>query len=76
MWVRGLASDMVTQYLRSRFEGFGVVKNRHASGAGRSPEWNSPEIVGILAAMSSILGHLYRHGLSLTEEKGVANFRG
>src|SRR6266487_4583765 len=40
-------------------KGFGAVKIAMLVAPGRSPEWNSPEIVGILAAMSSILGHLY-----------------
>src|SRR5712691_7252771 len=40
-------------------KGFGAVKISILTAPGQPPEWNSPEIVGILAAMSSILGHLY-----------------
>ena len=38
-------------------KGFGAVKVSMLMATGRPPEWNSSEIVGILAAMSSILGH-------------------
>src|SRR6187549_2371362 len=40
-------------------KGFGAVKISMIVAPGRPPEWNSPEIFGILAAMLSVLGHLY-----------------
>src|SRR5262247_3543560 len=40
-------------------KGFGAVKISMLMAPGRPPEWNSPEIFGILAAISSVLGHLY-----------------
>src|SRR5438094_2437810 len=40
-------------------KGFGAVNISMLMALGRPPEWNSSVIVGILAAMSSILGHLY-----------------
>ena len=52
-------------------KGFGAVKISMLM-----PEWNSPEIVGILAAMSSILGHLYPPWLTFKGGKGVATSAG
>src|SRR5262245_54491404 len=40
-------------------KGFGAVKISMLIAPGSPPEWNSPEIFGILAAISSVLGHLY-----------------
>ena len=40
-------------------KGFGAVMISMLIAPGRPPEWNSPEIFGILAAMFSVLGHLY-----------------
>lgn len=57
-------------------KGFGAVKIAMLVAPGRSPEWNSPEIVGILAAMSSILGHLYPPWLKFNGGKGVATSAG
>src|SRR3977135_665346 len=57
-------------------KGFGAVKVAMLVAPGRSPEWNSPEIVGILAAMSSILGHLYPPWLKFKGGKGVATSAG
>src|SRR5205809_3022006 len=57
-------------------KGFGAVKIAMLVAAGRPPEWNSPEIVGILAAMSSILGHLYPPWLKFNGGKGVATSAG
>src|SRR5439155_25873340 len=58
-------------------KGFGAVKIAMlVAPAGRSPEWSSPEIVGILAAMSSILGHLYPPWLKFKGGKGVATSAG
>jgi len=57
-------------------KGFGAVKIAMLVAPGRLPEWNSPEIVGILAAMSSILGHLYPPWLKFNGGKGVATSAG
>ena len=57
-------------------KGFGAVKISMLMAPGRPPEWNSSEIVGILAAMSSILGHLYPPWLKFKGGKGVATSAG
>ena len=53
-------------------KGFSAVKISMVMAPGRPPEWNSPEIFGILAAMSSFLGHLYPIFLNFKGGKGVA----
>jgi acyl phosphate:glycerol-3-phosphate acyltransferase len=57
-------------------KGFGAVKISMLMGSGQLPEWNSPEMVGVLAAMSSILGHLYPPWLKFKGGKGVATSAG
>ena len=57
-------------------KGFGAVMISILIAPGRSPEWNSPEIFGILAAMSSVLGHLYPPWLRFKGGKGVATSAG
>jgi acyl phosphate:glycerol-3-phosphate acyltransferase len=57
-------------------KGFGAVKISMLMAPGRPPEWNSPEIFGILAAMSSVLGHLYPPWLTFKGGKGVATSAG
>jgi acyl phosphate:glycerol-3-phosphate acyltransferase len=57
-------------------KGFGAVKISMLLAPGRPPEWNSPEIFGILAAMSSVLGHLYPPWLKFKGGKGVATSAG
>ena len=57
-------------------KGFGAVKVSMLVAPGRPPEWNSPEIFGILAAMSSVLGHLYPPWLKFEGGKGVATSAG
>ena len=57
-------------------KGFGAVKISMLMAAGHPPEWNSPEIYGILAAMSSVLGHLYPPWLKFEGGKGVATSAG
>jgi glycerol-3-phosphate acyltransferase PlsY len=57
-------------------KGFGAVKIAMLTAPGRSPAWNSPEIFGILAAMSSVLGHLYPPWLTFKGGKGVATSAG
>ena len=57
-------------------KGFGAVKISMLIAPGRPPEWNSPEIFGILSAMSSVLGHLYPPWLKFQGGKGVATSAG
>src|SRR5262245_53840682 len=57
-------------------KGFGAVKISMLLAPGRPPEWNSPEIIGILAALSSVLGHLYPPWLKFQGGKGVATSAG
>jgi glycerol-3-phosphate acyltransferase PlsY len=57
-------------------KGFGAVKISMLMAPGRPPEWNSPEIFGILAAISSVLGHLYPPWLKFKGGKGVATSAG
>ena len=57
-------------------KGFSAVKISMVMAPGRPPEWNSPEIFGILAAMSSFLGHLYPPWLEFKGGKGVATSAG
>ncbi len=57
-------------------KGFGAVKIAMLMAHGRPTELNSPEIFGILAAMSSVLGHLYPPWLKFKGGKGVATSAG
>lgn len=57
-------------------KGFGAVKISMLLAPGRPPQWNSPEIFGILAAISSVLGHLYPPWLKFKGGKGVATSAG
>jgi len=57
-------------------KGFGAVKISMLIALGWLPEWNSPEIFGILAALSSVLGHLYPPWLKFNGGKGVATSAG
>ena len=57
-------------------KGFGAVLIAMLIAPGRPPEWNSPEIFGILAAMSSVLGHMYPPWLKFKGGKGVATSAG
>jgi len=57
-------------------KGFGAVKISMLAAPGRPPDWNSPEIFGILAAVSSVLGHLYPPWLKFNGGKGVATSAG
>src|SRR6185295_5089859 len=57
-------------------KGFGAVMISMLLAPGRPPEWNSPETFGILAAMSSVLGHLYPPWLKCNGGKGVATSAG
>jgi len=57
-------------------KGFAAVKISMLMAPGPPPEWNSPEIFGILVAMSSVLGHLYPPWLKFNGGKGVATSAG
>ena len=57
-------------------KGFGAVKIAMLIAPGRPPEWNSPELFGILAAMASVFGHLYPPWLKFKGGKGVATSAG
>lgn len=57
-------------------KGFGAVKISMLLAPGRPPQWNSPEIFGILAAIFSVLGHLYPPWLKFKGGKGVATSAG
>lgn len=57
-------------------KGFGAVKISMLLAPGRPPDWNSPEIFGILAAVCSVLGHLYSPWLKFKGGKGVATSAG
>ena len=57
-------------------KGFAAVKIAMLMAPGRPPEWNSPQMFGILAAVSSVLGHLYPPWLKFKGGKGVATAAG
>lgn len=57
-------------------KGFGAVMMSKLIAPGQPSEWNSPEILGILAAMSSVFGHLYPPWLKFKGGKGVATSAG
>ena len=57
-------------------KGFAAVMISMLVAPGQPPAWNSPEIFGILAAMSSVLGHLYPPWLKFKGGKGVATSAG
>jgi acyl phosphate:glycerol-3-phosphate acyltransferase len=57
-------------------KGFSAVKISMLVAPGRAPEWNSPEIVGMLAALLSVLGHVFPPWLKFKGGKGVATSAG
>jgi acyl phosphate:glycerol-3-phosphate acyltransferase len=57
-------------------KGFWAVKISMLVAPGQPPEWNSPQIFGMLAAMSCVLGHLYPPWLQFKGGKGVATSAG
>lgn len=57
-------------------KGFGAVRISMLMATGPLPEWNSPEIFGIAAAMSCVIGHLYPPWLKFKGGKGVATAAG
>ena len=57
-------------------KGFGAVILSMGMAPGQPSAWNSPEIFGVLAAISSVLGHLYPPWLKFKGGKGVATSAG
>jgi glycerol-3-phosphate acyltransferase PlsY len=57
-------------------KGFGAVKMSMLFATGLSPDWNSPEMFGIIAAVSSVVGHSYPPWLKFDGGKGVATSAG
>jgi len=57
-------------------KGFAAVMISMLVAPGQPPAWNSPEIFGILAAISSVLGHSYPLWLKFKGGKGVATSAG
>ena len=57
-------------------KGFGAVKISMLMATGQQPEWNSPEIFGITAAISCVIGHSYPAWLKFKGGKGVATSAG
>jgi glycerol-3-phosphate acyltransferase PlsY len=57
-------------------KGFGAVKISVWIATHVRPEWSSPEMFGILAAISSVIGHSFPVWLSFKGGKGVATSMG
>jgi acyl phosphate:glycerol-3-phosphate acyltransferase len=57
-------------------KGFGAVKMSILIATRVQPEWNSPEMFGIVAAISSVLGHSFPVWLRFKGGKGVATSAG
>jgi glycerol-3-phosphate acyltransferase PlsY len=57
-------------------KGFGAVKMSILIAARVQSEWNSPEMFGIVAAISSVLGHSFPVWLRFKGGKGVATSAG
>jgi glycerol-3-phosphate acyltransferase PlsY len=63
-------------FLLDFFKGFGAVKLSMLLAMRSPPGWNSPELFGIIAAISSIVGHSYPPWLKFKGGKGVATSAG
>jgi acyl phosphate:glycerol-3-phosphate acyltransferase len=57
-------------------KGFGAVKISTAIATDARPEWGSPEIFGILAAVVAVIGHSFPLWLKFCGGKGVATSAG
>ena len=57
-------------------KGFGAVKISMSIATDARPEWGSPEIFGILAAIASVIGHSFPVWLKFRGGKGVATSGG
>ena len=57
-------------------KGFGAVRISMLMASGPPPGWNSPEIFGIAAAISCVIGHSYPPWLKFKGGKGVATTAG
>jgi glycerol-3-phosphate acyltransferase PlsY len=57
-------------------KGFGAVRIAMLMATGHPAEWNSPEIFGIAAAVSCVIGHSYSPWLKFKGGKGVATSAG
>jgi glycerol-3-phosphate acyltransferase PlsY len=57
-------------------KGFGAVKLSMLLAMRPPLDWNSPELVGIIAAVSSVVGHSYPPWLKFKGGKGVATSAG
>src|ERR1700757_4595170 len=57
-------------------KGFGAVKISMSIATNTRPEWGSPEIFGILAAIASVIGHSFPLWLKFRGGKGVATAAG
>jgi glycerol-3-phosphate acyltransferase PlsY len=65
-------SVFVLDFLKGLF----AVRMSILLATGPPPQWNSPEIFGILAALSCVLGHSYPPWLNFNGGKGVATSAG
>src|SRR6266853_1897690 len=63
-------------FLLDFFKGFCAVKLSMLLAMRSPPGWNSPELLGIVAAISSIVGHSYPPWLKFKGGKGVATSAG
>jgi glycerol-3-phosphate acyltransferase PlsY len=57
-------------------KGFGAVKMSMSIATDARPDWGSPEIFGILAAIASVIGHSFPLWLKFRGGKGVATSAG
>ena len=63
-------------FLLDFFKGFGAVRLSMLLAMRSPPSWNSPELFGIIAAVSCVVGHSYPLWLKFKGGKGVATSAG